>query len=64
MINLLTNPEPNFVFWLILLHFIIGLLAAIVADQKGHSFSLWLLIGAIGGTLGLIWALLTPAKKY
>jgi uncharacterized membrane protein len=64
MMDLLSNQDPNFVFWLMLLHCIIGLLAAIVAEQKGRSFLLWLFIGLIGGTFGLISALFLPAKSY
>ena len=52
--SILTNPDPNFVFWLMLLHCAIGFTASIVADSKGHSYPLWLLIGLIGGTFGLI----------
>ncbi|WP_330203715.1 hypothetical protein [Cyanobacterium sp. Dongsha4] len=54
MIEILTNPDPNIVFWLMLLHCIIGLSAGIVADIKGYSFPLWLGIGTIAGTFGLI----------
>ncbi|BAQ65445.1 hypothetical protein GM3709_2210 [Geminocystis sp. NIES-3709] len=48
------NFDPNFVFLLMLLHCFIGLTAAIIADTKGHSFPLWLIIGVIGGSFGLI----------
>ncbi|MBE9223301.1 hypothetical protein IQ215_11390 [Cyanobacterium stanieri LEGE 03274] len=57
MLNLITNPDPNIIFLLALLHCLIGLSAGIVADTKGYSFALWLLIGAIAGTLGLITSL-------
>lgn len=63
MINLLTNPNPTFVFWLMLLHCLIGLCAAIIADRKNRSFPLWLLIGIIGGTLSLILVLFSPVKE-
>ena len=59
----LLNPDPNFVFWLMLLHCLIGLSASIVADSKGYSFPLWLLIGSIGGTFGLIASLRLPKKS-
>ena len=52
--------DPNFVFWLMLLHCLIGLSASIVADTKGHDFALWLLIGLIGGTFGLIASIRLP----
>lgn len=64
MTDLLSNQNPNFIFWLMLLHCIIGLLAAIVAEQKGYSFLFWLFIGLIGGTFGLITALFKPVKSY
>ncbi|MGY6529322.1 MAG: hypothetical protein ACXITR_05285 [Cyanobacterium sp.] len=64
MLNLITHPSPNAVFLLALLHCFIGLLAGIVADTKGYSFALWLLIGAIAGTFGLIASLrLKPLSK-
>ena len=62
--ELFTLPEPSFVFLLMLLHCLIGLIAAIVADQKGHPFPLWLIIGLIGGTIGLICALFLSPKHY
>lgn len=54
MLNFIINPDPNIVFVLALLHCFIGLLAGIVADIKGYSFALWLLIGAIAGSFGLL----------
>ncbi|WP_069790669.1 hypothetical protein A5482_005035 [Cyanobacterium sp. IPPAS B-1200] len=64
MLNLITHPEPNVIFLLALLHCFIGLSAGIVADTKGYSFALWLLIGAIAGTFGLIASLrLKPLTK-
>lgn len=48
------NFDPTFIFCLMLLHCLIGLAAAIVADSKGNSFLQWLIIGMIGGTFGLI----------
>ncbi|AUC60869.1 hypothetical protein AA637_06760 [Cyanobacterium sp. HL-69] len=64
MLDLITNPSPNVIFLLALLHCFIGLSAGIVADTKGYSFALWLLIGAIAGTFGLIASLrLKPLTK-
>lgn len=54
MIDIFYSPDPNLVFYLILLHCLIGLTAAIVADSKGYSFLIWLGIGAIAGTFALI----------
>lgn len=56
------NFDPTFVFILMLLHCLIGLTAAIVADTKGNSFLLWLIIGVIGGTFGLIASLRSERK--
>jgi hypothetical protein len=56
------NIDPTFVFLLMLLHCLIGLTAAIVADTKGNSFLLWLIIGMIGGTFGLIASLRSERK--
>ncbi len=60
--ELFINPEPSLVFLLMLLHCLIGLNAAIVADQKGYLFTFWLIIGLIGGTIGLIAALFLSSK--
>ena len=60
--ELFTLPEPSLVFLLMLLHCLIGLSAAIVADQKGYPFTLWLIIGLIGGTIALIAALFLSPK--
>ncbi|MBF2057166.1 MAG: hypothetical protein IGQ45_08055 [Cyanobacterium sp. T60_A2020_053] len=60
MQEIITNPEPSLVFSLMLLHCLIGLLTAVVADSKGYSFALWLGIGLIGGTIGLIFSLTRP----
>ena len=62
MSEIFSNPDPNFVFWLMLLHCLIGLSAAIVADSKGYSFSVWLLIGFLGGTFALIASLILKSK--
>jgi hypothetical protein len=63
MSEIFLNPNPNFVFYLILLHCLIGLTAGIVADTKGYFFPLWLLIGLIGGTFGLIGSLTLKSKN-
>lgn len=60
MLEIMTNSEPSLVFALMLLHCLIGLVTAIVADSKGYSFALWLGIGLIGGTIGLIFSLTRP----
>ncbi|MGI0479868.1 hypothetical protein ACN4EE_03675 [Geminocystis sp. CENA526] len=56
------NFDPTFIFLLMLLHCLIGLTAAIVADTKGNSFLLWLIIGMIGGTFGLIASIKSTTK--
>lgn len=62
MTEIFNHPDPNLVFFLMLLHCLIGLSAGIIADNKGYSFPLWLSIGTIAGTFGLI-ASLTLKKK-
>lgn len=42
------------------LHCVIGLVAARVAHGKGYDLGLWLVWGAIGGTVALIDALRRP----
>ncbi len=64
MLNLITNPDPNFVFLMMLLHCFVGLAAGIIADTKGYSFALWLLIGTIGGTFGLIASVILKPKTF
>lgn len=62
MTDILNSPDPNLVFWLMLLHCLIGLSAAIVADNKGYSFLFWLGIGTLAGTFGLIASLILKNK--
>ena len=47
---------------LLLLHCLMGLLAAIVAQRKGLSFKRWLMWGLIGGTASLAIALFTQSE--
>ncbi len=56
MFDFLTNPFVILI--LAILHGVIGAIAAFVAQQKGRSYSRWLIIGLIGGTPALIVALL------
>lgn len=63
MSEFFANTEPSFIFSLMLLHCLIGLTAGIVADTKGYFFPLWLLIGIIGGTFGLIASLTLKSKN-
>jgi hypothetical protein len=63
MSEIFTNLDHNIVFSLMLLHCFIGLAAGIVADTKGYLFPLWLLIGIIGGTFGLIASLNLKSKN-
>jgi hypothetical protein len=46
-----------------LLHCLIGLVAAQVAQRKGADLGVWLIWGMIGGTLSLVTALNLPAKN-
>ncbi|WP_373479868.1 hypothetical protein [Geminocystis sp.] len=62
MSEIFINLDANFIFVLMLLHCFIGLCAGIVADIKGYSFLLWLLIGLTGGTFALIASLRLQSK--
>jgi hypothetical protein len=44
------------------LHCVIGLVAAQVAHRKGYDLGLWMLWGAVGGTLALVDALRRPQQ--
>jgi|GEM_PF-1473115 len=57
------NLDPNTFYFLMTLHGIIGTTAAIIAQQKGHNFGLWIIIGLIGGTPALIASLLIKRKE-
>lgn len=63
MSEIFANFDPNFIFALMLLHCFIGFTAAIIADTKGYFFPLWLVIGLIGGTFGLIASLNLKPKN-
>lgn len=45
-----------------LLHCIIGLVAAQVAFRKGYDLGLWVLWGTLGGTIALLDALRRPDR--
>jgi hypothetical protein len=47
---------------LMVLHCMIGVIAAISAHQRGLSFQRWIWIGLLGGTIALIAALMLPPK--
>jgi hypothetical protein len=63
MFDFFINTDPIFVFFLMLLHCLIGLTAGIVADTKGYFFPLWLFLGIIGGTFALITSLTLKSKN-
>lgn len=46
-----------------LLHCIIGLVAAQVAFRKGYDLGLWILWGTLGGTIALLDALRRPDRE-
>lgn len=49
--------------WLpMLLHCVIGLIAAQVAFRKGYDLGLWLLWGLVGGSIALLDALRRPSR--
>jgi hypothetical protein len=47
---------------LALLHCLIGLIAAAIAYRKGYALKTWLVLGLIGGTPSLIYALTRPQR--
>lgn len=48
---------------MMLLHCLIGLVAAQLAYRKGADLSAWLVWGMIGGTLSLVTALRLPPRQ-
>ena len=50
--------DSSLIVPLMVLHLIIGGIAATVAFRKGRNLGLWIVVGAIGGTPALIAALL------
>lgn len=55
--------DSSLIVPLMVLHLIIGGIAAAVAFRKGRNLGLWIAIGAIGGTPSLIAALLLEEKS-
>jgi hypothetical protein len=53
--------DPAF-YPLIIFHCFIGVIAAILAKQKGYNLLLWLLLGLIGGTFSLMAVLVMKEK--
>ncbi len=51
---MLAVPVFPTIYWMLTLHCIIGLLAAMIADRKGFNLNRWLLWGLIGGTVALV----------
>lgn len=49
-------------YWLLTLHCVIGVGAAIIAQQKGLNLTRWVIWGLIGGTAALITALAAKPK--
>jgi len=48
---------------MMLLHCLIGLVAAQLAHRKGANLGGWLIWGMIGGTLSLVTALRLPSRR-
>jgi len=48
---------------MMLLHCLIGLVAAQLAQRKGANLGGWLIWGMIGGTLSLVTALRLPSRR-
>jgi hypothetical protein len=59
---LLNLPLMPLGIGLMILHCVIGVMAAVVAQQRGLSFRRWIWIGLLGGTIALIAALRSPSK--
>lgn len=51
---------PETALFLFGLHCLIGAIAALIAQQKGHRLGAALAIGLVGGSLALLWALRLP----
>ena len=58
--RLLSLPLMPLGISLMILHCIIGVIAAIVAQRRGLSFRRWIWIGLLGGTIALIAVLRSP----
>ncbi|MGK7873343.1 MAG: hypothetical protein AB4426_08520 [Xenococcaceae cyanobacterium] len=44
-------------------HCLIGVIAAVVAQQKGYSLGRWIILGLMGGTVALVFALWMKSKQ-
>ncbi|MGP1375216.1 MAG: hypothetical protein ACTS3T_20475 [Almyronema sp.] len=55
-------PNQALLYTLLLLHCVMGMIAALVAQRKHLNFSLWFAWGIIGGTLALVTALNARSK--
>ncbi|MBF2036230.1 MAG: hypothetical protein IGR92_12325 [Leptolyngbyaceae cyanobacterium T60_A2020_046] len=56
-------PFPPAIAVMLLLHCLIGLIAARLAHRKGLDLGLWFVWGMIGGTAALITAMLQPPSQ-
>ncbi len=45
------------------LHCLIGGIAAVVASRKGYNLGVWLIFGLIGGTVALIYAIVSKPQN-
>lgn len=61
--NLAAIGFPLAVAMMMLLHCLIGLIAAKIAYRKGAELSGWFVWGMVGGTLSLIMALRMPVRS-
>ncbi len=57
----MADPIPA-VMILMLLHCLVGLVAARLAYRKGYDLGLWIIWGAIGGTAALVDAWRRPER--
>lgn len=49
--------------FLLFFHCLIGGIAALIAKQKGRSYSRWIMLGLIGGTVAFIAALFLKPEE-
>ncbi|WP_346291843.1 hypothetical protein [Sphaerothrix gracilis] len=53
----MTATNQALLYTLLLLHCLMGLIAALIAQRKRLNFSTWFVWGAVGGTLAFFMAL-------
>ncbi|HEY9814900.1 MAG TPA: hypothetical protein V6D20_03730 [Candidatus Obscuribacterales bacterium] len=57
------STDGSTILVLAVLHCVIGVTAALVAQRRGRRLGNWLILGLIGGTAALVAACFVPAKR-